>query len=197
MGRGWVTADRLWEGPPGSPRSPPARAAGGPTPPPHTPPRQPRYLPVHCRTGQRFAHRNRATQPARHTSGEKMAARARRKLPKVPERTGLRAAERAERAGARLRAARGGREDAGEWAPPPPRPLCWGRLGPCVSLVGPAPAGRRGPIPFGRSPEKAPAVLLGRSGRHTPRLGPRTSAGWAVDCRTAPAFLLKPQLGYP
>lgn len=88
----------------------------------HTPPRRPCYLPVHCRTGQSFAHRNRATQPARHTSGEKMAARARRKLPKVPERTGQRAAERAERAGARLREARGGREDEGEWAPPPPPP---------------------------------------------------------------------------
>lgn len=80
--------------------------------PSHTPLRQPRYLPVHCRTEQSFAHKNRATQPARHTSGEKMAARARRKLPKVPERTGQRvaaaAAERAERAGARLRAASGG-----------------------------------------------------------------------------------------
>lgn len=50
-----------------------------------------------------------------------MAARARRKLPKVPERTGQRAAaERAERAGARRRReTSGGAQGPGEWAPPP------------------------------------------------------------------------------
>ena len=37
--------------------------------PSHTLPSRPHYIPVHCRTGQSFAHKNRATQPARHTSG--------------------------------------------------------------------------------------------------------------------------------
>lgn len=127
--------------------------------PSHTPPRRPHYIPVHCRTGQSFAHKNRATQPARHTSGEKMAARARRKLPKVPERTGQRAAaaaaERAERAGARLRKASGGARGRGgvgaaavaspapprAWSPPPSalwaRACCCGARRPGFLLDGP------------------------------------------------------------
>lgn len=100
-----------WEGPPepGSPTGPrPRPRSRGPPLRPPSPPGL-RHLPVHCRTGQSFAPKNRATQPASHTSGEKMAARARRKLPKVAERTGQRAAaERAERAGARRRETSGG-----------------------------------------------------------------------------------------
>lgn len=122
MGRGLGNGGAAWEGPP-EPRSP-TRPRPGPQP--HRPPLPPlsphglRYLPVHCRTGQSFAPKNRATQPASHTSGEKMAARARRKLPKVPERTGQRAAaERAERAGAGRRETSGGAQGPGEWAPPP------------------------------------------------------------------------------
>lgn len=122
MGRGLGNGGAAWEGPlePGSrtrPRpGPRPRRPRLPLPSPHGL----RYLPVHCRTGQSFAPKNRATQPASHTSGEKMAARARRKLPKVPERTGQRAAaERAERAGARRRETSGGAQGPGEWAPPP------------------------------------------------------------------------------
>lgn len=122
MGRGLGNGGAAWEGPlePGSPTRP--RLEPRPRR-PRLPPPSPhglRYLPVHCRTGQSFAPKNRATQPASHTSGEKMAARARRKLPKVPERTGQRAAaERAERAGARRRETSGGAQGPGEWAPPP------------------------------------------------------------------------------
>lgn len=151
MGRGLGNGGAAWEGPPelGSPTRP------RPGPQPHQPLLRPpsphglRYLPVHCRTGQSFAPKNRATQPASHTSGEKMAARARRKLPKVAERTGQRAAaERAERAGARRRETSGGAQGPGEWALPPlaasacpracPRPLrracCSGGLGVLGSL---------------------------------------------------------------
>lgn len=116
MGRGLGNGGAAWEGPP-EPRSP-TRPGSQPRPghPPFPPasPHGSRYLPVHCRTGQSFASKNRATQPASHTSGEKMAARARRKLPKVPERTGQRAAaERAERSGARRRETSGGAQGPG------------------------------------------------------------------------------------
>lgn len=116
MGRGLGNGGAAWEGPP-EPRSQ-TRPGSQPRPghprlPPPSP-HGPRYLPVHCRTGQSFAPKNRATQPASHTSGEKMAARARRKLPKVPERTGQRAAaERAERSGARRRETSGGAQGPG------------------------------------------------------------------------------------
>lgn len=116
MGRGLGNGGAAWEGPP-EPRSQ-TRPGSQPRPghprlPPPSP-HGPRYLPVHCRTGQSFAPKNRATQPASHTSGEKMAARARRKLPKVPERTGQRAAaERAERSGARRRETNGGAQGPG------------------------------------------------------------------------------------
>lgn len=135
MGRGLGNGGAAWEGPP-EPRSP-ARPRPRPRPQPgHTPLSLPHpltgagTLPVHCRTGQSFAPKNRATQPASHTSGEKMAARARRKLPKVPERTGQRAAaERAERSGARRRREpSGGAQGPGwgsgrlrRWLPPPAR----------------------------------------------------------------------------
>lgn len=117
MGRGLGNGSPALGGAAGGFRSDPGPGRGRAPLPSHTPPRRPRYLPVHCRTGQSFAHKNRATQPARHTSGEKMAARARRKLPKLAERTGQRAAaaaaERAERAGARRRAASGGARGRG------------------------------------------------------------------------------------
>lgn len=167
--------------------------------PSHTPPRQPHYIPVHCRTGQSFAHKNRATQPPRHTSGEKMAARARRKLPKVPERTGQRAAaaaaERAERAGARLREASGGARGRGgvgaaavassapprAWGPPPSalRPL-----GPGLQLWSAAAW-----LPFARWSEKSVMSFLGGVGGtplKPPHPLPCTSGEWSRDRRTVP-----------
>lgn len=71
MGRGLGNGGAAWEGPP-EPRSP---TRPGSRPRPRRPPLRPpsphglRYLPVHCRTGQSFAPKNRATQPASHTSG--------------------------------------------------------------------------------------------------------------------------------
>lgn len=73
MGRGLGNGGAAWEGPP-EPRSP-TRPGSRPRPRPRRPPLRPpsphglRYLPVHCRTGQSFAPKNRATQPASHTSG--------------------------------------------------------------------------------------------------------------------------------
>lgn len=180
--------------------------------PSHTPPRQPRYLPVHCRTEQSFAHKNRATQLARHTSGEKMAARARRKLPKVPERTGQRvaaaAAERAERAGARLRAASGGargRRGGGRRrsgllraaARLGPSPLCALGLGLLLSRVACL-------VSIVRSSSKSLLTTQGGVGGLAPSPPhplPWTSGGCSLDRRTAqrpPHFSLqsRSQLGY-